>query len=160
VTPRPSLQIDKSAGNTSALSVGLRVIATPVRDTSALESVVAAEARQPNSGLIVCPDSFMDVHRAEVTLLAACYRLPAVYPFHQFSQVGGLVSYGNDQRDNYRRAAVYVDRILQGTKPLELPVQAPVKFDLDEARAQPGDQPQDRQGARPNHPALAAAAGG
>jgi ABC-type uncharacterized transport system substrate-binding protein len=116
--------------NAAALSVGVKAIAVPVDDTSALNSVVAAEARQRNSGLIVCPDSFMDVHRAEVTLLAARYRLPAVYPFRQFPEVGGLLSYGNDQRDNYQRAAVYVDRILRGAKPLELPVQAPVRFEL------------------------------
>jgi putative ABC transport system substrate-binding protein len=116
--------------NAAALSVGVKAIAAPVGDTSALNSVVAAEARQRNSGLIVCPDSFMDVHRAEVTLLAARYHLPAVYPFRQFPEVGGLLSYGNDQRDNYQRAAVYVDRILRGAKPLELPVQAPVKFEL------------------------------
>ncbi len=114
----------------AAPSVGVEVIAAPVRDTSELESVVAAQAREPNSGLIVTPDSFMDVHRAEVTSLAARYRLPAVYPFHQFAEVGGLLSYGNDQLDNYRRAAVYVDRILRGAKPSELPVQAPVKFEL------------------------------
>ena len=72
----------------------------------------------------------MDVHRAEVTSLAARYRLPAVYPFRQFPEVGGLISYGNDQLDNYRRAAIYVDRILRGAKPSELPVQAPVKFEL------------------------------
>ena len=63
-------------------------------------------------------------------MLAARYRLPAVYPFRQFPEVGGLLSYGNDQLDNYRRAAVYVDRILRGAKPSELPVQAPVKFEL------------------------------
>ena len=114
----------------AAQSSGVEVIAASVRDTSELESVIAALAREPNSGLIVTPDSFMDVHRAEVTSLAARYRLPAVYPFHQFPEVGGLLSYGNDQRDNYRRAAVYVDRILRGAKPSELPVQAPVKFEL------------------------------
>ena len=76
------------------------------------------------------PRSFMDVHRAEVTVLAARYRLPAVYPFHQFTEVGGLLSYGNDQLDNYRRAAVYVDRILRGAQAAQLPVQAPVKFQL------------------------------
>ncbi len=114
----------------TAPSIGVEVIAAPVSGTSELESVVAAQAREPNSGLIVTPDSFMDVHRAEVTSLAARYRLPAVYPFHQFAEVGGLLSYGNDQLDNYRRAAVYVDRILRGAKPSELPVQAPVKFEL------------------------------
>jgi len=116
--------------NDAALSLGVKVTAAPVADTAPLKSVIAAEAREPNSGLIVCPDSFMDVHRAEIILLAARYRLPAVYPFHQFSEVGGLLSYGNDQLDNYRRAAVYVDRILRGAKPAELPVQAPVKFEL------------------------------
>ena len=76
------------------------------------------------------PDSFTHVHRAEITSLTARYGLPAVYPFRQFSEVGGLLSYGNDQADNFRRAAVYVDRILAGAKPGELPVQAPVKFEL------------------------------
>jgi putative tryptophan/tyrosine transport system substrate-binding protein len=114
----------------AATSLGVEAIAAPVRDTSELESVVAAQAGEPNSGLIVTPDSFMDVHRVEVTTLAARFRLPAVYPFRQFAEVGGLLSYGNDQVDNYRRAAVYVDRILKGAKPSELPVQAPVKFEL------------------------------
>jgi putative tryptophan/tyrosine transport system substrate-binding protein len=114
----------------AAPSLGVEVIAAPVRDTSELETVVAAQAREPNSGLIVTPDSFMDVHRAEITSLAARFHLPAVYPFRQFSEVGGLLSYGNDQLDNFRRAAVYVDRILRGAKPSELPVQAPVKFEL------------------------------
>ena len=72
----------------------------------------------------------MDVHRAEVISLAARFHLPAVYPFRQFSEAGGLLSCGNDQLDNFRRAAVYADRILRGAKPSELPVQAPVKFEL------------------------------
>ena len=114
----------------AAPSLGVEAIAASVRDTSGLGSVIAAQALEQNSGLIVTPDSFMDVHRAEITSLAARYRLPAVYPFHQFPDIGGLLSYGNDQLDNYRRAAVYVDRILRGAKPSELPVQAPVKFEL------------------------------
>src|SRR5260370_5803999 len=114
----------------AAPSVGVEEIAAPVRDTSELASVVAAQAREPNRGLIVTPDSFMDVHRAEVTSLAARYRLPAVYPLHQFAAVGGLLSYGNDQLDNYRRWCVYVERILRGAKPSQLPVQAPGKFEL------------------------------
>ena len=76
------------------------------------------------------PDSFLTAHRAEVTSLAARYRLPAVYPFRMFAEAGGLLSYGNDVLDQYRRAASYVDRILKGAKPSELPVQAPVKFQL------------------------------
>ena len=114
----------------AAKSLGVEVIAAPVHDTSELELAIAAQGREPNSGLIVAPDSFMDVHRAEIASLAGRYRVPAVYPFHQFAQVGGLLSYGNDQLDNYRRAAAYVDRILRGAKPSELPVQAPVKFEL------------------------------
>src|SRR6516162_5924265 len=76
------------------------------------------------------PDSFTDTHRAEITSLAARYRLPAVYPFRLFAEADGLMSYGLDRSDNFRRAATYVDRILKGEKPSELPVQAPVKFDL------------------------------
>jgi ABC-type uncharacterized transport system substrate-binding protein len=75
-------------------------------------------------------DSFAIAHRAEITSLAARYRLPAVYPYRFFAELGGLLSYGNDQVDNFRRAASYVDRILKGAKPSELPVQAPVKFEL------------------------------
>jgi putative ABC transport system substrate-binding protein len=75
-------------------------------------------------------DSFMVAHRAEVTSLAARYRLPAVYSFRLFTETGGLLSYGHDPLDNLRRAAAYADRILKGTKPSELPVQAPVKFEL------------------------------
>jgi putative ABC transport system substrate-binding protein len=97
---------------------------------SEFESVVAARARAPNGGLIVIPDTFMDVHRAEITSLAARFGLPAVYPRRIFTEVGGLLSYGIDQLDLYRRAATYVDRILKGAKPSELPVQAPVKFEL------------------------------
>ena len=76
------------------------------------------------------PDTFTSVHRVEITSLAARYRLPAVYPFRFFAELGGLLSYGNDLLDNYRRAATYADRILKGEKPSELPVQAPVKFEL------------------------------
>jgi putative ABC transport system substrate-binding protein len=76
------------------------------------------------------PDSFTDAHRGEITSLAARYRLPAVYPFRLFAEVGGLLSYGVDRTDNFRRAATYVDRILKSEKPAELPVQAPLKFEL------------------------------
>ena len=114
----------------AAASFAVDATAAPVRDTSELESVVATQARRPNSGLIVMPDGFMNVHRAEVTSLAARYRLPAVYPYRFFAELGGLLSYGPDQTDNFRRAATYVDRILNGAKSGELPVQAPVKFEL------------------------------
>jgi len=114
----------------AAASLGVEAITAPVHDKSKLESVVAAHARTPNSGLTVMPDGFMNVHRAEVTSLAARYRLPAVYPYRFFVELGGLLSYGPDQTDNFRRAAAYADRILKGAKPSELPVQAPVKFEM------------------------------
>ena len=76
------------------------------------------------------PDSFNDAHRVEITSLAVRYRLPAVYPFRFFAEAGGLLSYGVDRTINFRRAATYVDRILKGEKPAELPVQTPTKYEL------------------------------
>jgi putative ABC transport system substrate-binding protein len=114
----------------AALSFAVEAIAAPVRDLSELESVVAAQARELNGGLIVIPDTFTDVHRADITSLAARFGLPAVYPRRIFTEVGGLLSYGIDQLYSYRQAATYADRILKGAKPSELPVQAPVKFEL------------------------------
>ena len=114
----------------AAPSFAVEAIDAPARDVSELESVIAAHARAPNGGLIAMPDSFLNAHRAEATSLAARYRLPAVYAFRQFTEDGGLLSYGNDIVDNYRRAATYVDRVLKGEKPADLPVQAPTKFEL------------------------------
>jgi putative ABC transport system substrate-binding protein len=114
----------------AAAHFAVKAIVAPVHDTSELESVVVAQAREPNGGLIVMPSAFVNVYRAEIISLAARYRLPAVYPFRFFTELGGLLSYGNDFLDNYRRAATYVDRILKGAKPSELPVQGPVKFEL------------------------------
>jgi putative ABC transport system substrate-binding protein len=76
------------------------------------------------------PDSFLNVHRAEMVSLASRYRLPAVYPWRFFPELGGLLSYGIDQRDQFGIAATYVDRILKGEKPADLPVQAPTKYEL------------------------------
>jgi putative ABC transport system substrate-binding protein len=109
---------------------GVEAIIAPVRDRSELEPVFATQARVPNSGLAVMTDSFTSVHRAEIASLAAQYRLPAIYPYRFFVKIGGLLSYGNDLVDNFRRAAAYADRILKGSKPSELPVQAPVKFEM------------------------------
>jgi putative ABC transport system substrate-binding protein len=114
----------------AAASFAVEGIAAPVHDASELESVIAAQARESNGGLIVMPDTFLNAHRAEITALAAQHRLIAVYAFRFFTELGGLLSYGSDFVDNFRRAAIYVDRILKGTKPSELPVQAPVKFEL------------------------------
>ncbi len=116
----------KAAGASFAVEAN----AALVHDTSELASVIAAQAHAPNGGLIVMPDTFTTVHRAEITALAAHHRLPAVYPFRSFTELGGLLSYGNDLIDDFRRAANYVDRILRGAKSSELPVQFPVKFEL------------------------------
>jgi putative tryptophan/tyrosine transport system substrate-binding protein len=114
----------------AAASFAVEAIEAPIRNTSELESVIAAQALKPNGGLIVMPDGFLVAHRAEIISLAARYRLPAVYAYRFFTELGGLLSYGNDNLDNYRRAAIYADRVLKGIKPSELPVQAPVKFEL------------------------------
>jgi putative tryptophan/tyrosine transport system substrate-binding protein len=111
-------------------SFAVEAIAAPVRDLDALETTIADLGGKPNSGLIIMPDSFLITHRAVVTSLAARHRVPAVYPYRHFTEVGGLLSYGNDQLDNYQRAASYADRILKGEKPSELPVQAPVKYEM------------------------------
>jgi len=114
----------------AAASFAVQAIVASVYDASELESVVAAQAHEPDGGLIVMPDTFMNEHRSEITSLAARYHLPAVYPYRAFAESGGLLSYGDVLVDNFRRAASYVDRILKGEKPSELPVQAPVKFEL------------------------------
>jgi putative ABC transport system substrate-binding protein len=114
----------------AAPSFAVEVIAAPVQNPSELETVFAAQAREPNGGLLIWPDAFMAARRAEITSLLARYRLPAASPFRIFAEVGCLLSYGSDSVDNFRRAASYVDRILKGDKPSELPVQAPVKFEL------------------------------
>jgi putative ABC transport system substrate-binding protein len=114
----------------AAASLGLEPVLAPVHDTAELDTVIAAQAREPNCGLIIMPDGFLNVHRAEVILLASRYHLPAIYPWRFFAEQGGLLSYGNDQRDLFRLAATYVDRVLKGEKPSELPVQAPVKYEL------------------------------
>jgi putative tryptophan/tyrosine transport system substrate-binding protein len=116
--------------NAAAASLGVEVTAARVHDMSELESAIAAQGREPNGGLVAMPDSFLNARRAEITSLAARHRLPAVYPYRFYPEHGGLLSYGVDLIDNYRHAAAYADRILKGTKPSELPVQAPVKFEL------------------------------
>jgi putative tryptophan/tyrosine transport system substrate-binding protein len=114
----------------AAPTFAVEAIAAPVHDASELEAVFAAQARGPNSGMLVMPDGFLNVHRAEIVSLAARYGVPTVYPWRFFPELGGLLSYGNEQRDSFRLAATYVDRILKGETPAELPVQAPVKFEL------------------------------
>src|SRR5262252_4374334 len=114
----------------AAESFAVEAIAAPVRDTSELASVIGIHAREPNGGLMVMPDAFTETHITEIISLAASNRLPSVYPFRYWAELGGLLSYGVDQTDNFRRAATYADRILKGTKPSDLPVQGPVKLTL------------------------------
>jgi putative ABC transport system substrate-binding protein len=114
----------------AAPSVGLEVTPINVRDATEIEDAVSAFARSPHGGLIVTPSPLAVFHRHLMARLAALHRLPAVYPNRLFVASGGLVSYGSDLLDQNRRAAGYVDRILKGEKPADLPVQAPTKYEL------------------------------
>ncbi len=105
-------------------------ISTPVEDVVDIERAVAPLAVGANGGLIVNSDVFTTRHRAAIIAAAARHRVPAIYPFAYFAADGGLAAYGTDVRDLWRRAASYIDRILRGEKPADLPVQAPTKFEL------------------------------
>jgi putative tryptophan/tyrosine transport system substrate-binding protein len=113
-----------------APSFGVELTPLVVRDPDEIEPAVAAFARSPDDGLIVTIGTLTDAHRDAVGKLAARYRLPAIYPFPFFVRSGGLISYGPDIIDSYRRAASYIDRILKGEKPSDLPVQQATKIDL------------------------------
>jgi putative ABC transport system substrate-binding protein len=113
-----------------APSLGLEVSPVDVRDAGEIERAVAAFARGSNGGLIVTGSSSAFVHRDLIVTLAARYKLPAVYFIREFVTGGGLISYGPDPIDPVRRAASYVDRILKGEKPADMPVQAPSKYEL------------------------------
>jgi putative ABC transport system substrate-binding protein len=115
-----------------ALAPALRVEINPInmRDASEIERAVAAVAGSPNGGLIVTASPAAVLHRELIVALAARHKLPAVYYERYFTVAGGLISYGPDFVDQYRRAAGYVDRILKGEKPADLPVQAPTKYEL------------------------------
>ena len=110
----------------------LRVEVSPVnvRDAGEIERVVATFARSPNGGMIVTASAWATRHRDLIVTVAAQHRLPAVYFNRFFVTGGGLISYGVDFTDQYRRAAGYVDRILKGEKPADMPVQAPNKFEM------------------------------
>jgi ABC-type uncharacterized transport system substrate-binding protein len=110
--------------------LGIEPIAAAVHDDAELERNVGDFAAKPAGGLIVLPDVFTVGHRDLIIALAARYRLPAIYPLRVFAASGGLMSYAADQFDIFRRSASYVDRILNGARPADLPVQAPIKFAL------------------------------
>ena len=111
----------------AAPSLGVEVSPVDLRDIAEIERTVTAFARGPNGGLIVVASALAVVHRKLIIELAARHRLPAIYPFRVFVPAGGLISYGPDLADQYRRTASYVDRILKGEKPADLPVQSPDK---------------------------------
>jgi putative ABC transport system substrate-binding protein len=113
-----------------APSLGMESRPVDVRDAGEIERAIATFARQPNGGLIVTASAPAQIHRDLILKLAAQHRLPAIYPYRFYAVGGGLVSYGPDPTDQLRRAAGYVDRILKGEKPGDLPVQAPTKFEL------------------------------
>ena len=116
-----------------ALAQSLKLDVSPVdtrRDAGEIERAITTFARTANGGLIVTPNASASVHRDLIVALAARHRLPAVYPFRYHADGGGLVSYGPDVVDQCRRAAGYVDRILKGEKPADLPVQAPTKYEM------------------------------
>jgi putative tryptophan/tyrosine transport system substrate-binding protein len=119
-----------SAIQAVAPSFGVELSAVGVSDVGEIERTVATFARSSNAGLIVTPSTSALIHRHLITMLADRHRLPAVYGFRYFVTAGGLISYAPDTIDMYRRAAGYVDRILKGEKPADLPVQAPTKYEL------------------------------
>jgi putative ABC transport system substrate-binding protein len=118
------------AAESAGPSLGVQVTAAHVQDRDEVEHAITTFARQTGGGLIVFPHVITATNRNLIVELAAKHRLPAIYPFRFFPSVGGLLSYGIDQVEQWRPAARYVDRILRGEKPANLPVQAPSKFEL------------------------------
>ena len=119
-----------SSVDTAARSLKVVPITVPVHSDVEIETAITALGREPGAGLVVMPDVFTEVHRASIILAAARSNVPAVYYESPFARDGGLLSYGADRVDLFRRAASYVDRILRGAKPAELPVQLPTKFEM------------------------------
>jgi putative ABC transport system substrate-binding protein len=112
----------------AARSLKVAPIIAPVHNDTEIEAIAAALGREPGGGLVGAPDRFIQVRRAAIVSSAARYNVPAVYVPTNVVRDGGLLSYGPDFADQFRRAALYVDRILRGAKPADLPVQLPVKF--------------------------------
>jgi putative ABC transport system substrate-binding protein len=115
---------------TAARSLKVVPIIAPVHSDAEIETAIIALGREPGGGLVVIPDAFSVTHRVPIISAAARNNVPAVYGIFEFARDGGLLSYGADRVDNFRRAATYVDRILRGAKPGDLPVQFPTKFEM------------------------------
>jgi putative ABC transport system substrate-binding protein len=114
----------------AAPALAIELVEAPADDMAAVDRIMAGFVGTAGGGMVVMPSVFTSIHRKEIADLAARYRLPAVYPFRFFAKAGGLVSYGAEAGDTFRRAAGYVDRILKGASPGELPVQTPARFEL------------------------------
>jgi putative ABC transport system substrate-binding protein len=115
---------------TAARSLKIDTITAPIHSDVEIETAIIAVGREPGGGLVVTPDAFMAVHRAAIISAAARNNVPAVYPQSYFAREGGLLSYAPDLVDPFRRAAAYVDRILRGAKPGDLPAQLPTKYEM------------------------------
>jgi putative ABC transport system substrate-binding protein len=130
--PEVALSAGEFVRHAQAAAAPLRVelSAAAVRNDEDVTEVLADFAREPNGGLIIHGDAFTSAHRERIIAVAARHRLPAIYPYSFYARDGGLISYGADIIDQYRQAGTYVDRILRGAKPADLPVQAPTRFEL------------------------------
>jgi putative tryptophan/tyrosine transport system substrate-binding protein len=124
------IQIFMASIQAAASSFAVQLSAAPVQADDGIEGVIAAQARNPGGGLIVMPDPFNRRNRDLIIALAARYGVPAIYYDHGWAKSGGLIAYSNDYNEEFRQAAGYVDRILKGAKPADLPIQLPTKFEL------------------------------
>jgi putative ABC transport system substrate-binding protein len=131
----PDTQQDRGAlfldpFETTARSLVVATVNGEVRDIADIRKVLSKLAEEPGGGVVVIPDAFFASHSAEIVELVANYRLPAIYPYRYYVQQGGLICYGVNNGDLFRQAVPYVDQILRGTKPGDLPVQQPTRFEL------------------------------
>ena len=117
-------------GPAAASSLAIQISNAPVHAKDKIEEVIAAQARNPGGGLIVMPDSFNVVNRELIIALTARHGVPAIYWNRFFTGSGGLITYGTDFVEQFRQVPEYIDRILRGEKPADLPIQAPTKFEL------------------------------
>jgi putative ABC transport system substrate-binding protein len=125
----PNIGYLKSA-EAAAPSLKIKLVGLEVRNSTEIERVLATFVGEPNGGLIIAPNVVTFANSGLIVALAARYRLPAIYPFAFYAKAGGLISYGFDASDQFRQGAVYADKILRGSKPADLPVQHPTKFEL------------------------------
>jgi putative ABC transport system substrate-binding protein len=119
-----------NSAEVAAPSLKIKLVGLEVHGSNEIERALAGFAGQPGSGLVIAPNVVTFANSALIVALAARYRLPAIYPFAFYVKEGGLMSYGFDAADQFRQGAVYVDKILRGVKPADLPVQHPTKFEM------------------------------